>query len=131
MKIISFDSATMLLYVIAAIAGGLGGCAAAAYYTTHTSAPRLHFTIAYVLLGAVFGIVALSALAVWPVMELDSLHHVILYALLSGSAGSLALISANVTIMVILKRLGIELQITMRKSGEERRSNSHQLGKDS
>lgn len=115
------DTTVLLLYVIAAVAGGLGGCAAAAYYATHARAPRVMFLVAYMLLGVVFGVISLATIATWGLIDPGDVHLIILISLLSGSAGALALVSANLTIMLILRRLGIEIQITMRKPDEERR----------
>ena len=123
------DTSLLLLYIIAAIAGGLGGCGAAAFYATHNASVRMIFVVAYIMLGMVFGIIALAVAATWEFTpNVSTLHELILYAVLSGAAGSLALVSANATIMILLRRLGIELQITIRKPGEDRRNPTRPIG---
>lgn len=109
------------IYCIAAIAGGLGGCAAASYYFTHTKQSRLPFAVAYVVLGIAFGVVSIAVMLAYNLVTLDSIDKVVLYALLSGAAGSIALASANFSAKAYFKRLGVEVQVTLRKPDEDRR----------
>lgn len=115
------DLLIAVLYAVAAISGGLGGCAAASHYLTHTRYHRLPFIIAYILLGIVFGVVTFAVMLVYG-YDPQNIHYVVLWSLVGGSAGSIALASANFTARLIFQKLGIELQVTVRKPDQERRT---------
>ena len=108
-----------VLYAIAAISGALGGCAASCYYMTHDKAPRWAFAVAYTVVGCVFGVVTFAGLAL--LHPPASIHLLVLYSLGGGAAGAVALGSANLTVRILLRHLGVEVAVTMRKAGEERR----------
>lgn len=120
-KDISSSAVVMILYVIAAVSGGLGGCAAGCYYLTHDKRPRLAFAVSYALLGVVFGVITFAVISAYHFPELDSVHKAILFSIIGGLAGAVMLASANLTVLLLFRKLGIEIQITMRKSGEDRR----------
>ena len=110
-----------ILYAIASIAGALGGCAAGAHYYATARTAKLAFVLAYMILGAIFGIIFFASVSVFSFFVLHSVHELILYSLVAGSAGSVMLFSANWTVKTIFKRLGVEVEVTLRKGNEERR----------
>jgi len=50
------EYATWIIYAIAAISGGLGGCAIAGHHILRGEPARSSFVVAYTLIGVVFGI---------------------------------------------------------------------------
>lgn len=109
-----------ILYAIATIAGALGGCAAGMHYYANAKTARAAFILAYVILGGIFGVVFFAGASVLN-FSVASIHELVLYSLVAGSAGSVMLFSANWTVKAIFKRLGVEVEVTLRKGGEERR----------
>lgn len=104
----------LILYALAAVSGGLGGCAAASMYFTHTKHPKLPFIIAYVTLGIAFGIITLAFLLIYDVNVAD-IHHLILYTFAGGTSGSIALASANFSASAYFKKLGIEVTVSLQR----------------
>lgn len=109
------------LYALAAILGMLGGCASGLHYYTHVRHARWGFVLAYILLGGISGVGTLAGAAILDLLP-HTLHAAVLLLLLSGSAGSLAIFSANWTVSMLFRRLGVEVQVTMRRDSEERRA---------
>lgn len=111
----------LVLYAVAAISGGLGGCAAASVYFTHAQKSRLPFVVAYFMLGVCFGIITLACMLVYD-WTLSNINEIVMYAGTAGAAGATALASANFSAKAYLRRLGLEVQVTVRSPDEERRN---------
>ncbi len=122
-RALALEGGLGLLYAIASISGALGGCAVSCYYVTHDQAPRWAFAVVYTMIGLIFGALTFAGLAVID-HPVPSPHHLILYAAAGGTIASLAMASLNMTVKLIFKRLGLEVQITLRKSGQERRDHT-------
>lgn len=121
----SLSAAT--LYALAIIIGMLGGCASGLYYYTHVQHARWGFVLAYILLGGISGVATLAGAAALDLLP-GTVHQAVLLLLLSGSAGSIAIFSANWTVRLIFQRLGLEVQVTMRRDSEERRAVEKEAG---
>lgn len=113
------DTMVAVLYAVAAISGALGGCATSCYYMTHDKHPRWTFAIAYTIMGVVFGILTYAGLAIYHRPE--TVDMLVVSSIAGGAAGALALGAANLTVRLILRRLGVEVAFTVRKAGEDRR----------
>lgn len=78
--------------------------------------PRLSYILAYGILGMVFGVLAMAYGAMF---GLDtSMDKLIGNSVLAGSIGSFTLAATNISARVLLKRLGIEIQVTVKRKGE-------------
>lgn len=107
-----------LLYVIALVAGGLGGCAAASHYMLRNkedSRPMAIYFIAYGVLGTFFGIGGF-ALHAFMGMPYNGPHQVVLFSLVYGFGGAAALAATNVSMKFLLRRLGIEVSVTVKQA---------------
>lgn len=111
----------ILLYAIAAISGGLGGCTVAANRLLSGRSMRMSFFLAYAIIGVVFGVLT-AAYGTFIVN--DSPADIIGPAIISGIVGSIALSGANLTARFILQRLGVEVQITVKRKEETGRGKS-------
>lgn len=109
---------TLLMYTLAAISGGLGGCAVAGQQVLRGGRPRLSYVIAYATLGVMFGVLALAygALIGMPTQSMDA---VIGNSIIAGAVGSIALASTNISARWILKKLGIEIEVTVHRRDDE------------
>lgn len=118
-----YTNAIYLLYALAAISGGLGGCAIAGQRLLAGNQMRFSFFLAYALIGATFGLL----FAAYGLTITDQ-HpsHIIGPSILAGMFGALTLGSVNWTARVILKHLGVEIQVTMRKHDEDRRTDTNE-----
>jgi predicted membrane-bound spermidine synthase len=121
----AISNTILILYAIAAIAGGLGGCAAGCYYLTHDKRPQWAFVVAYMVLGVVFGVLTFALLSAYHFEP--NLHRLVLYAAAGGLGGALALASANFTVRLLFRKLGLEIQFTMRKGKRNRRSEDDEV----
>lgn len=114
------DPLLALLYAIAAISGALGGCAVAIRTMKAESHAKTVFLGAYVILGFVFGIVTLATVFITGHAP-DDVHQLILMTGAGGAAGTMALATSNWAVRAVLKRFGLEVQVTFRKDADERR----------
>jgi hypothetical protein len=115
-----FQNAIYLLYALAAISGGLGGCTIAGSRLLTGTKMRFSYFLAYALIGATFG---LLFAAYGLILVDDHPSQIIGPAIIAGMVGSAMLGSMNWTARIILKKLGVEIQVTMRKNDQERRTN--------
>ncbi len=106
-----------VMYALAAISGGLGGCAVAGQYVLRGGTARLSYMLAYIIIGVMFGVLVLAYGATFGV-ESSSIDQVIGNSIIAGAAGSLSLASSNISARWVLKRLGIEVQVTVKRRGE-------------
>jgi hypothetical protein len=113
------DAGLATLLAVAGISGGIGGCTIVAHNVLRGRVMTSALVAAYVFIGFVFGIAGtLMSTAVFGFAP--SFEKLVLINLFFGMAGSIALASANLSIRFLLKRLGIEVEVTVRKteSGE-------------
>lgn len=106
------DQAILLVYAIATISGGLGGCTVAAHRLLSGREMRVSFALAYALIGSVFGILTAAYGAV--ILDFTSAQDIIGPAVLAGSGGAIALSGANITARAVLKRLGVEIVVSVK-----------------
>lgn len=109
----------LLAYALAAISGGLGGCAIAGHHLLRGQSIRLSYVLAYGIVGMAFGILVLAYGSVFGVAP-NSIDSLIGQSLLAGAAGSLTLASTNLSARWVLKRLGIEVFVNVRRTGKRR-----------
>ncbi len=103
----------LVMYALAAISGGLGGCAIAGHHVLRGRSMRVSYLLAYFIVGATFGVLMLAyGAAVTDGMY--ALDRLIGQSVLAGAAGSLTLASTNLSARWVLKRLGIEVVVTVR-----------------
>lgn len=122
-RIETLSSMATLLVVIAAIAGAFGGCAAAAHHVLAARGPkqqRLIFFGSYALIGGAMGVAVTTSTSIFGINFIN-FEQFVLASLAAGFMGSLALAGTNVTMKFLLKRLGIEVTLTLRKDKENRR----------
>lgn len=106
------DFAEVLLISIFLAAGGLGGCAAASKQLAAGKVFRWSIFIAYVILGMFFG--ALT----YGVHHLFGWNHstdAILISSIVGFAGVLIITGSNISAKFILRKLGIEVNVSIEK----------------
>lgn len=111
----------LLIYALAAICGGMGGCASWAWYTSrhHGASRRFVYLTAYMIIGVVFGIssTALTMMYHW----VATIEQLIFYSMASGVVGTITIFAVNWGAGVILRWRGIELRLTFRDKKQERR----------
>lgn len=109
---------TLMLYALAAVSGGLGGCAIAGHHILRGRSTRLSYVLAYGIVGMVFGVLMLAYGSIFGV-EAASLDRLIGQSVLAGALGALTLASTNLSARLVLKRLGIEVIVTVRRSDDK------------
>ncbi|RCX32089.1 hypothetical protein [Thioalbus denitrificans] len=115
-------------YALAAITGGLGGCAAAIQHSLITrKSLRVGFISAYVVLGIFSAGIVLSAALIAGMHVTEP--HIIGGGLLTGFAISTMMATGNLAAVVTLRRLGWEAAITIRRSDEDRRHHEGEEGR--
>ncbi len=106
---------TLLMFVLAGISGGLGGCAMAQHQILRGVQPRLSYVFAYAIIGIFFGLLGLCYGAYFG-GDHSSIEKLIGQSLLAGALGSVVLASSNISARWILKRLGVEVEVTLRRT---------------
>lgn len=117
------DFGFLLLYAIAAVSGGMGGCATALHILKRSHSNKksaLALVCAYVVLGIVFGVLTLAGLYVLE-RPPSTVHHLILEAAFGGSCGSVALAFVNWSAKLVFEKFGVKVQVTLRHDDDERR----------
>ena len=111
------EHVTLFMYALAAISGGLGGFAIASHSLIRGNPTRASYFLAYGVLGVAFGVLAL-AYGHFFGMNSGSIDRVVGNSVIAGAVGSVVLASTNISARWILKRFGIEVQVTVKRRGE-------------
>lgn len=116
----------LILYLVAALSGGLGGCGAAAATVLRGKEVSLVVVISHLIIGVVVGVImGAFVLAYSQFSGLEAaLHDVVMAAGASGLAASVGLALANKMSKIVLKFRGVEVQFTLREGDVERRGNN-------
>ena len=102
------------LYVIAAISGAAGGCLVAAHHVLRGRNVTALFVGAYGFVGLVFGLAGVIVVASFAAIAM-SLERTILLGLVFGIVGTTTLAGANLSARIIMRRLGIEVDVSIHK----------------
>lgn len=116
----TLDWIVLVMYALAAVAGGLGGCAAAAVTGLRRGDLKIAFFLAYAIIGVVVGALTFAASDLLGLAPGDAKSH-IGWALGAGVAVPLILAAHNFGAKFAFKLLGGEVQVTFRRDGDERR----------
>jgi len=108
----------LVIYALSAISGGLGGCVVWSYYTK-VQRRAVAFVLAYMIIGLVFGIVSATFMMIFH--SESSVHQLILYSMLTGFGGTMAVFGVNWGAGVAFKWRNLEVKFTIRKPTQERR----------
>lgn len=111
-KIVDFWTA--LAYAIVAISGASGGCLVAAHRAVRGRNVTAMLILAYAFIGGVFAVAGMAAVILLGWFNLN-LERLLLVGLVFGIAGSVALAGANLSVRFILRRLGIEVDVQIKK----------------
>lgn len=114
------DSALAVLYVVAAISGGAGGCLVAAHHVLRGRSVSGVLLLAYGFAGFVFGAAGVMGLAILSPGWAPTLERVVLAGLLFGLVGAGSLAGMNFSARFLLRRLGIEVDVQVRQVRRER-----------
>ena len=110
----SFDFLSALAYAIVAISGASGGCLVVAHRAIRGRTVTLVLLTAYAFIGGVFAVAGIAALSLFGDTG-QSIERLLLTGLIMGVSGSVALASANLSIRLILRRLGVEVDVSIKK----------------
>ena len=106
-------------FIVVIISGAIGGCSAA--FTT--KGKDRNFITMLTLLGyCITGIFGALVMFTMTYVYYQDFSEVILSSLLAGFSTALALISTNVTFKLVLKKLGIELQVSVKRVKPKKKS---------
>jgi hypothetical protein len=100
----------------------MGGCTIAAQHLLSGRKMRTGYVGAYFIIGVVFGLLTAAYGAVF---VKDSITDIIGPAIIAGAVGALALSASNMTARFLLKKLGIEVVLTMRPHHPDERKTIH------
>jgi len=114
-KIVDFWSA--LAYAIVAISGASGGCLVAAHRAMRGRSITFILVLAYAFIGSAFAVAGMAALLLFTDFNV-SFERLLLIGMIFGATGSVALAGANLSIRFILRRLGIEVDVQIKKVGD-------------
>ncbi|MFP4615571.1 MAG: hypothetical protein ACLFRB_06815 [Thiohalorhabdus sp.] len=108
------ETITLLMYLIAAISGGMGGAAAAGYQVLRDGRLRLLTALAYLVVGAVLGVLVLAygwMVGVEPYTWGDLIGH----SMVAGLIGSASLAGSSIGAQMVLRKLGWEVEINVHR----------------
>lgn len=110
-----FDLVTVLVYVIVAISGASGGCLVVAHNILHGRSLTQLYVLSYGFVGLVFAVAGVIAIELMTPMSIG-MKGAVIYGLILGATGAAALGSANLSARIIMKKLGIEIEIKLKDS---------------
>ncbi len=110
---------TVMVYLFASFSGGMGGVAVAANKQVQTKSLMAFSVLSLGMLGVFSGmLVASYLLAGYPVfglVEINSFHEIIFWALVSGFGGAILIggmnLSAGVLAVIIMRRFGLPVEL--------------------
>lgn len=119
------EAAVYISYALAAISGGLGAIVVTAHKfivgeDQGRAEARLGLFLAYAIVGAVLGLL-FAAYGLF-LIDYRGPQDIIGPSLIAGFIGAASLGGVNTSARFILKHLGIEVVVTMRREKEERRN---------
>jgi len=109
---------TLLLYVVAAISGGFGGCVVANYAAIRQAHAKCILFGAHIVFGVFFGVMALAAGEVLHT-GFTTIDEVIFKCLIAGVIGSTVLASTNFGARVILRKMGWEIEVNFVRKADD------------
>lgn len=108
------DFWTALAYAIVAVSGASGGCLVAAHHAIRGRSVTAMLLLAYAFIGGVFAVAGVAAMLLFSPFQI-TLERLLLIGMILGVAGSVALAGANLSVRFILRRLGIEIDVEVRR----------------
>ena len=117
------DFIVLLAYALAGISGAIGGCGAAGAHLLHPPNKlvlRLTHLLAYAIIGFIAGVM-FAAYGLTFRADVNVLSQVVPGAIAAGFGIALALASTNFSARWILRRLGVEVELTVRRTENEER----------
>ena len=117
------DFIVLLAYALAGISGAVGGCGAAGVHLLHPPNKlvlRLTHLVAYAIIGFIAGVM-FAAYGLTFRADINALSQVVPGAIMAGFGITLALASTNFSTRWILRRFGIEVELTVRRTENEER----------
>ena len=106
----------LIPFIGAIVCGAVGGCVACIQHARTRRETLAAYAVAYMITGAFGGVMALAAAMVFYPGAIGDWSKLLL---LSGGAGvitSLALAAGNLSMRVVLKRLGMEVVVDVRRT---------------
>lgn len=111
------DFWTALAYAIVAVSGASGGCLVAAQRAMRGRSVTTMLVLAYAFVGAVFAVAGMAAVLLVTLFQID-FGRLVLIGLILGVTGTTALAGANLSVRFLLRRLGVEVDISVRRTQE-------------
>lgn len=111
-KLMDFWSA--LAYAIVAVSGASGGCLVAAHRVIRGRSITAMLLLAYAFIGGAFAVAGVAALLLFAPFQV-TFERLLLIGVVLGVSGSVALAGANLSVRFLLRRLGIEIDIEVRR----------------
>ena len=108
------ETMTALVYAVAAVSGASGGCTVAAHHILRGRPMAAMILCAYAFVGGVFGVAVIAAVYLYTDISF-TVERLILTALGFGFFGSIALAGANLSARFLFRRLGIEVDVSVKR----------------
>lgn len=108
------DFWTALAYAIVAVSGASGGCLVAAHHVIRGRSVTAMLLLAYAFIGGAFAVAGVAALLLFSPFQV-TFERLLLIGVVLGVSGSVALAGANLSVRFLLRRLGIEIDIEVRR----------------
>lgn len=114
------NAAELWALLIVVLSGAIGGCSAAFSNMSNRKKLITFLTVmGYSVVGIFGALIAFSITSSLSENFYGDLKSIILISLLTGFSTALGLISTNFGFRIILKKLGIELQINVKRNRKE------------
>lgn len=113
------DELSLFLYIVALVAGGIGGAGAAALVAQRRDHVRWLTLAAHLIHGAILGVLLLAF--GWMVgIDPGTRGELVGYSMAGGFVGALLMGGSQIGVRAVLRRFGYELEVSLRpRDGDE------------
>lgn len=114
-----FQLRELVPFVGAIVTGAIGGCVACAQHVRTRKETVAAYSIAYLITGAFGGLMTLALMMAFYPGVIDGWHKLFLFSGVGGVATAFALAAGNISMRVILRKLGFEVVVDIKRAGKD------------
>lgn len=101
---------TLIIYIVSALSGCLGGVATASIYSLRGRPITAILIISYGILGIVLGVSSAAYISIFSDIDF-SIDQIIMLSIITGLCGTATIAGTNLSFKWILRQMGLEIEL--------------------